>query len=477
MIRSFLAVIFLLLTNCINAQQNSTLFFMQSTPQANFVNPAVRNECQWMLGLPVISSLHFEFGNSISSLMGIMSQQADGTYVPDSSKILNSLGRANYINTEFHTNLFFLSLWHKDKFFTFSVNEKVDLFMTAPRDLIVLGWGNSQFEGKHADLSRLGLFLNYRREYAFGVAKEISNDLILGIRAKLLFGKLNTSMPQSSMDLFTAPTTFDLVFTNNLKMNTSLPMTVQTNPNGTVQNATFNGSVGSILMNRSNVGLAFDLGFIKYRNDEMTVSGSILDLGLIRWSSGYSFTQNGQYTYHGPIGDTIPGENYLDNLSRIIKNEFGITATPKSYISFLIPTYYLGATYKLRDDLNAGAVVSGKISRYRVTSGMTLSLNKNFNQKAAVSISWSYLYKSFKNFGAGVKLGKSPVQFYAVSDNVLGLIKPLDTKNINLRFGLQLNFGCQRKEKVSNNCGCAWLKYEEERHKRERKKLKKKTEY
>ena len=475
-ISAFLAIFLMAMQWSVNGQQNSTLFFMQSTPQANFVNPAVRNECQWMLGLPVISSLHLEFGNPSFSVMQVLKKQSDNTFLFDGNEVMKGLGRTNYLNTEFHTNLFFLSFWRKDVFYTLSVNEKVDMFLTFPKDLFAIAWqGNTQFEGQHADLSRLGLFLNYRREYAFGIAKPLSENLIFGVRVKLLFGKLNTSFPRSNMDLYTAPNTnaFDLTFNNNWRLNTSLPIDVQTNPNGTIQSTSFNGNVGSILMNRTNVGLAFDLGFIKYRGEKVTVSGSILDLGAIRWANGYSFNQQGQYTYHGPIGDTIHEESYLNDLTRILKNEFGITAVPKSYISFLIPTYYFGATYKLRDDLNAGAVISGKISRYRVTSGLTLSLNKNFNQKAAISLSWSYLYKSFSNIGAGIKLGRSPIQFYAVSDNVLGLIKPLDTKNINLRFGIQLNFGCFTKEN-NKNCGCAGMNQDEVKRVREDKIRKKK---
>lgn len=472
----FLAFAFLVVPFALRAQQNSTLFFMQATPQANFVNPAVRNECKWMLGLPVLSSLHLEFGNPSFSVMQVLKKQPDNTYLFDGNTVMSHLGRTNYINTEFHTNLFFLSFWRKDNFYTLSVNEKADLFFTFPHDLLAIAWqGNTQFEGQHADLSRIGIFLNYRREYAFGIAKLIQDNMVLGIRFKLLFGKLNTSVPTSNMDLYTTPFIHDLDFNNQWRLNSSLPMNVTVNPDNTVQNITFNGSAQSILLNRSNVGLALDVGFINYRDEKVTLSGSLLDVGLIRWATnGTSFNQKGTFTYQGPLGDTtIRGESYVNNLVRILTNEFAITATPKSYVSFLIPTYYLGSTYNLKKDLNAGAVLSGKISRYRVTTGLTLSLNKDFNHKAAISLSWSYLYKSFANFGAGIKLGKSPVQFYAVSDNIPGLIKPLDTKNINLRFGLQFNFGCPKTNKFSD-CGCEWLRKEEERRMRNQRLLMKK---
>jgi len=470
----FFALVLLAFHFSLHAQQNSTLFLMQSTPQANFVNPAVRNECKWMLGLPVISSIHFEYGNPSFSVLGILRNQGDSAFV-DGNAVMNKIGRTNYLSVELHTNLFFLSFWRKNIFYTLTVNEKADLFTTYSHDFFAFATqGNTQFEGQHADLSRTALFFNYRREYAFGLAKEMREDLIVGVRFKLLFGKLNTSVPTSRIDIFTAPITYALGFNDSWRLNTSLPLNVSLKPDNTLKDVTFNGKARSILLNRNNIGLGLDLGFINYRDAKVTISGSVLDLGLIRWTTnGSSFNMQNNFVYPGPIGDSIHQESYLADITNILINKTVYTA-PRSYVSFLIPTYYIGATYNLKDDLNAGAVLSGKISRYRVTSGLTLSLNKDFNHKAAVSLSWSYLYKSFNNFGAGIKLGRSPIQFYAVSDNIMGLIKPLDTKNINLRFGLQLNFGCPKTDKISG-CGCEWLKKEEERRARIQKHIGKKS--
>jgi hypothetical protein len=470
---SALLFVFLILAE---GQQNSTLFFMLSTPQANFVNPAVRNECKWMLGLPVLSSVHAELGNSSFSFHQLLTKQPDNTYLFNGNGVMNRLGRTNYLTAEAHANLLFVSFWQKKNFFTFSINEKADLFVTYPRDLFDLAWeGNTQFVGQTAELGRSAVFLNYRREFAVGIARQPSADLVWGIRAKLLFGKLNTSVTRSKVNLYTDPVTYDLNFNSRLRVNTSLPINVVVNPDNTFSSVSYNGNVRDILLNRRNVGLAFDLGFIKYRDENVTIAGSLLDLGLIRWSSnGYTLDQNGSYFYDGPLNDTATNQNsYIRDLTNTIKNDFGITVKSRPYISFLNPMYYIGATYALAKDLNAGALLSGRINRYRITSGLTLSLNKTFKQRLSVSLSYSYLYKSLKNIGLGVKLGKSPVQLYAVSDNILGLIKPLDTKNINIRFGLQFNFGCSHKEKIGN-CGCYWLREAEERRVRNQRLLKKK---
>lgn len=476
-----LFIIFISILYCqVYSQQNSTLFFMHSTPQANIVNPAVRNDCGWMLGLPVLSSLHLEYGNSVFRIHDVLKKQTNDTYLFDGETVMRKLGKTNYLTTEFHTNLFYLGFWVKDNFFTFSVNEKADIFLTYPRDAFALAWkGNTQFEGKTANLGHTAGFLNYRHEFALGVARESGLDLVWGVKAKFLFGVVNSSMPKSSLTLYTNPGLYELTFSSDWKFNTTLPVDIEQDPAGNIQGISYNGKAASMLFSFKNIGAAFDAGFIKQHDNNITIAGSILDIGLVRWSNNsYGFRQKGEYLYNGPLGDTIDQNNYVNDFLDALKNEFGITASQNSYISFLNPMYYLGATYKLRDGLNTGAVLSGRINRYRVTSGLTLSMNKTFNKKASVSLSWSYLYRSLNNFGLGVKLGQEPLQFYMVTDNVIGLIKPLDAKNINARFGLQFNFGCHKKPPRNRNqygkpggngdCGCSWIQKEETRRARYR---------
>jgi hypothetical protein len=160
------------------------------------------------------------------------------------------------------------------------------------------------------------------------------------------------------------------------------------------------------------------------------------------------------------LGDNINEDNYFDDLVRVIQEEFGVTSAPKTYTSFLNPRFYLGATYKLRNDLSAGLLGTAKVNRFKTASGVTLSLNKAFSEKFSGSVSYSYMYRSLKNVGLGFKVGRSPLQFYMVSDNVLGFISPYGARNVNMRFGLMLNFGCDGNSNSSRGgsnfggCGC-----------------------
>ena len=46
------------------AQQDNTLFLQHNIPQSNIVNPAVQIKCPAYIGLPLLSSLHFNFNST-----------------------------------------------------------------------------------------------------------------------------------------------------------------------------------------------------------------------------------------------------------------------------------------------------------------------------------------------------------------------------------------------------------------------------
>jgi len=96
--------------------------------------------------------------------------------------------------------------------------------------------------------------------------------------------------------------------------------------------------------------------------------------------------------------------------------------------------------------------------------------------------SYTIQYRTLRNFGLGFVFGRSPVQFYIVSDNAAGFIWPLSTRNINLRFGLNINLGCNERIEQRTGHGalqgnCYWLEksiqknYEKQKGNKPTKKL------
>ncbi|HEX3073186.1 MAG TPA: DUF5723 family protein, partial [Ignavibacteriales bacterium] len=358
---------------------------------------------------------------------------------------------------------------------TFSIHEKIDGAGFFNRDLFaVASGGNTLYEGSEADFSSSGLIFDYRREYALGIAQQINKTTTLGIKGKLLFGKLNVLSRAKNTNIYTNENTFALSYNADIQTNSSLPVTMSLDQYGKPTNIRRDGSSASqILLNGKNIGLAFDFGFIKKRSETETISGSILDLGFIRYASTpYNYTIEGEYNYNGQSGDSVLGGYFLRRTVDSVLNNMNTDLTQNSYFSFLSPRIYLNYAYQYSPKTTLNLVATAKIYRYKVSPGFSASASYAFAKNMQVALSWSYLYHSFANIGTGVVIGKSPIQFYAFTDNILGMIYPLNTHNINLRFGINLIFGCNKKENYKS-CGCGGMQNSVEKSKKLRKLLRK----
>ncbi len=450
------------------AQQSNTLFFMHFLPESNFINPAVQNECKLFIGLPVISSLHSHVSNSGFTAEQLLKEESGGGYSIDADNVLKKLGPSNLLTSEIHSTILAVGLRRDEYYYTFSIMEKDNLALPYTYDLMAFALkGNTQFEGQWIDLKGTGVFYNHIREYAFGISKVYSNNLKLGIKAKLLFGKLNTTTGRNKMGIFTQENTFDLLFDGESGFNSSLPYSLGVDQQGIYNfDHRYDASISSYLFNRQNPGLAFDLGFIYKYNDRLTFSGSLLDLGLINYRSNLTnYSVQGNYLFQGPMTDSIISESYLEDIFDALNANMEVDLTYDPYVFLLDPRLYLGATYKLNDKTNANFLLYNRFFPVKIQTAATVSITSRLQKNLEASISLSYMNRSLANLGIGLGYGRSPVQLYLVSDNILGFILPTYAKNINLRFGLNLIFGCFEEVNL-DDCGCAWLRDAERRSSR-----------
>ncbi len=466
------SVILIVTFSISQSQQSNTLFFMHSIPQSNFINPAIQSECRWFVGLPILSSVHLNLANNGFTVNHLLEDTEGGTYSLDADNIVKKLANRNYLSSELYTNLLVIGHKRGDYYFTFSVRERNDLILFYSKDLFAFVWkGNTQFEGERISLKGTGIQFNHFREYAVGVSKRYDEYSTFGIRAKLLFGKLNINTRKSKVSLFTEENTFDLTFINDIILNASLPLSIEIDANENF-NITddYYTSINDLIFNRRNFGIAIDAGFIHEYDENITISGSILDLGAILYRSNLTnYRVEGEYFYDGPVGDTIDTENYLEDIANTFTDGSNITGNP--YLFATHPKILIGATYKLNNRINFGMLMSGKLYRQKIQTGLTLSANTRVARYFAASLSWSYINRSMNNLGLGLAFGRFPVQFYVISDNIPGMIWLQSSKNINIRFGLGINFGCFRKEKIKG-CGCYWIQKAEEKRERKERLLK-----
>lgn len=459
-IKSLYILFLVMMFSGLKAQQSNTLFFMHFLPESNFINPAIQNECRLFIGLPVISSLHAHISNSGFTAGQLLQKNSGGGYSIRADNVLSKLGTRNLMTAELYTTILAIGLQRDNYYYTFTIQDKGNLAVVYTKDLVAFALeGNTGFEGQWIDTRGTGIFFSHLREYALGVSKVKNNNLTLGIRAKLLFGKLNLTTGRTDINLFTQENTLDLLFDVNAGFKSSLPYSLGVDFSGTYRfNHRYRATFSDFFFNRRNPGLALDAGFIYKYSSKLTFSGSLLDLGMIYYRSNRTkYNVRGNYLYQGPTADSAISERYLWDVFDALNANLSVDLNYRSYVYLLNPRLYLGATYVLNRNFNANLLLYNRFLPTKIQTAATVSLTSRSLKNMEASVSWSYMNRSFTNLGIGLGYGRSPVQVYLVSDNIFGFIWPMNTKNVNLRFGINLIFGCGEQLDLSQ-CGCAWLR-------------------
>ncbi len=475
-----LAILFFFVISISTAQQNNTLYFMHQLPQANLVNPAVQHGCKMNFSgllLPVagqlLPPLHINLGSTGFSYNQVLpwDKGIDSLIHPmhpnfDKNKFLNRLRKVNYISLATQINILSVGYrWKKDYYFTFSVYDKFDYKFSFPKDLITFGYelNGESFLGNQANFEGLGFNTTYWREYALGASKVINKKLTLGANAKLLFGKFNAWTRRNQFKWYTDKNTYDYAMNVDWEINTSQPFYGISKLEYDYENDSLifeldtladidNPDIKGIMMNSKNMGFGLDIGAVYEYNSKITLYGSIIDLGFIRWKDNpQTIKVNGTLLFDGfdithylqeddSLNEAILDQR-LDSVIQLFQQEHQV----EKYSSYLNPKIYLGGTFKLNDMYTVAAHVRGEMFQQRFLTSITLSGLANLKKWFSASLSYSILNNSFNNVGAGIVFKGGPAQFFVVTDNVIGIIWPQSTRNLNVRLGINMLFGCNKK--------------------------------
>ncbi len=440
----FAGLFFLFLTFSVHAQQANTLFLFHSIPQSNQLNPAVQLKCKWFIGLPVLSTVHVNYSNNAFTYNDL----ANGTEL-ELDEVYDRLKRMNMISAEMITYPVSLGYRHGTNYFTFSVADRFTTFNSFSRKFAgMLLYGNSQYIGETARFNNTRFNGTWYREYSAGWSMKYDRLTTFGARAKLLFGKGSLHTGSSRLILGTDVETFDLSITGDVTFNSSFPLILNQNSAGAITSIEVQDpDYFALLMNPRNVGIAADLGVIHEYTNDITLSASLLDVGAILWTDAlYNINAEVDFLYEGVSeGTDFSAAAYYRDLSDSIAGDIIYDVTSRPYISALPTQLILGGAYRYNKYVSLGAVMRNMLVNKHLSTSVTASVNLSFIERFQGSLSWSYLNNTLLNVGAGVAYTGRGMQLYAVTDNFLGFITPLDTRTINFRFGMNLMLGCPVK--------------------------------
>jgi outer membrane protein OmpA-like peptidoglycan-associated protein len=446
----------------LKAQQSLTLYNMQAIPQAMYVNPGAMPLTNINIGLPGISSNYINYGNNGFALHDLIKQDANGGLLVDANNFLGKLKTNNNININAHVDLLSFGFKVKKKnYFSFNLTERVDVRFSYTKDLLSFAINGN---GAAANLNRdmhlnPGLDATHYREWGVNYTREVNKKLTIGGRLKYLSGIENVNTEKTSVTLNTNSQYYALTGSANISVNTS----------GVDSAAGKNtSSILGFNTGRKNRGAAIDIGATYKLNDKFSFSASIVDFGFINWkdyTTNYvSNNPNATVHYNGvnvnqAINDSANFGKSTQNYGDSLKNAFGVSTKHTSYTTMLTTQFYVGANYWLNEKNNVGLLLNARYANKQFNPALCVSFNNKVGRWFSASLSYSMLNRSYDNVGLGLAF-TGPVQLYVVSDNVLSFlvfdkyksnnssfVVPAYSRNLNLRFGINITIGKIPKDK------------------------------
>lgn len=423
----------------IKAQVEHTLYGFQTLPQVTMTNPAhiPYSKMNFTL-IPALSSASFGFNNSGFTYSQLVDESVD--------EAVQNLRTRNFIdlkvdNEWLHAGFRVL----KKNYIHFSISERMRAQVQYPGDLIVLLWeGNGRsLLGKTANLSNMALNLMHYREYTAGFSREVTDELTLGVRAKYINGLGNFYTRKSEFGIYTDSLSFDITMSGSFEVNSSgLPLdsTVTYNPGFS-----------------NNHGFGVDLG-LSYRNKNgFGFSLSALNLGNINWSQNVRSFSNEDInlTYRGvPINNIFTADDSsaassIYEFRETLVEKFNTQESAQSYRTNLPSQLFLGLSQQFLDEkLTLSLVGTGIIQDRFFRGGARLGATVTVGKILGVTANYGVYGNSPVNIGFGFSFTPGPIQFYFITDNIIG--GPLWDKhrNVHARLGFNITIGKQYGKSV-----------------------------
>ncbi len=434
-----------MVSNSLYSQFNNTIFWMQNLPQSAQYNVALQPSHKFYLGFPGVSSFHASIHNTGFSLNDIVSKDINNKLYIDNEKLLSTIKDKNSILFDFELGFLSFGFTNNLNTYSFSATDKIGMNFGYSADFIrFFNYGNKYFldNDRAADFSGTGFDMIHYREFAFGYTRQITDYLIAGMRAKLLFGLSNIWLENNHISLYTEPGSKSLTAYADLLINVSSPIGVSDSDNNDFK-------INNYILNRGNRGLAFDLGLAYQPIEDLTVAFSLIDIGSIRWTDGVeNFRMKGAFTFDGlNINELIDDGSGISTLDSL-KQDLNYTESFNNYRSPLTTGLFFSAAYHITPKQQVSFLTGSRFYPNRTYSTVSAAYHLHATDKACFTASYSIIHGNFSNLGLGMNLNLGPLQFYLLTDNVLGMMRPHTLQAVNIHFGFNFIIGHQRRNQL-----------------------------
>lgn len=437
----------------VKAQEVSPVDFMRMNPYQMKANPATDLPYESVMSL-VIGDIGLDVQNTTlryDNLFEFDSQGRPATI--NLRQFANSLREKNFLGLNANVDLFTLYKRPSKGLVTINWCVKVEGDMKYNDGLFkLLGYGNGASVGDDNPV-KVDMDLNAMayQELAVGYQINVTEQLSVGGKVKLLFGIVNVETDAFEAQLFTAPDNYALRLKENVVVRTALPNAVYVNEAGELKG---NGPFGMGELFR-NPGFGIDLAAEYHFDEQFSAVAAVHDLGFIHWGKNNigmtsevndvgQFYDNDNFLFSGLDWEQIKlissdpdyREDFLDTLQQYFQLEF---APMEKYNTALNTNLLLRGNYDLDANNRFSAQVQGRFLGSGFRPAFTMAYCGSFFDNLNVCATYTMMPHSYDNIGLGISAMIETCNIYLTTNNLIGLFKPLNTSAFNAQVGIVFN--------------------------------------
>ena len=437
-----------------NAQEVSPVDFMRMNPYQMNSNPAAELPYKSVMSL-LVGNVNVSLQNPSLHYDNFFDFGAQGKPTAwNLRKIASNIKDDNFLGFHLNENFFTLCrrLDQSKGMLSFGWDLKVQGDMRFDKGLFnLIGYGNSAFVGDDNPI-RINMNLNMKayQQFSVGYQFNLTRDLSIGGRAKLLFGMANVNTKSLEASLFTHPESYSLRLEESVAMMASLP-SVFTIADGKLKTqGSF--SIGDLF---SNPGLGIDLAAEYHITEEIGVVAAVHDLGFISWGANNvslesdivdagTYFDNDAFLFNGldlkALQMVTTDDDYLSHFVDTLKQYFQVDLSKTGrYATMLNTNLLLRGYYDLDEQNRVSAQVQGTFLNSGFRPAVTLAYSGSFNEMFDVCATYTLMKDSYANFGLGLAGNFDTFHIYAATSNLFGAFKPLNSNFFNVQFGIVFN--------------------------------------
>ncbi len=392
------------------SQNKETLYDFADIPQSLLLNPGTDIRFKYHVGVPFLSQIHVNAGLKGGSLYDVFAD--DGRNINEKIETtLNKLTSNDYLTFTQQLEVFSFG-WESKKnnsiYFSGGVYQELDFIGYFPKDFAVLAYqGNQDFINQPFRFSTISGSGELLMVYHFGYTQKVSKKLTFGARAKLYSSMLHVRSAKN----IGAFTTIETPQGSNIYQHiiSNADVTVRTSGYASLRDieAETSSEEAKELVNKligrailgGNLGLGIDVGFTHKIDDQLSVTGSANDLGVVFYTKDVeTYRAKGNYVFDGfetPI--QFSGEesqNFLDEFLDAVP----LDTLSSSYIT-MRPLKLNGSikyAFNPYDDGSCDCFLAGEDPPFRDALGVQLFMQ--FRPKRPQYAASLFYYKRLFNF-------------------------------------------------------------------------------